>query len=355
MVSPPIAFWNVERLFDADSHIAAALGGADSTPPDAVVTTNKLQVLGAVIADFAATHGTPALLGVAEIESVALVRRLLAATGLALKSIEGAVADEVGVSLDGLDITLLYDPAVFNAPTRIRSHVLDRTFDTRDVLEVELPLRSSGRPVLVLVNHWPSRMIAESLDRRVNAAHYVRQLVSERVRFQPRELWDSTTRRLVIPGAAALVARANRPVVVMGDFNDEPFDRPLEILSTTTDAADVLDDLKVKGRSNRQRYTTYVASTPMLYNPYWSLCTGATGTFYRSPRWRVYDQVMLSRGALDLFGRRTAYTHAPATVTVGGTAVPVVSRFGRPLSFDADRMSGASDHFLTALLDTSGN
>jgi Endonuclease/Exonuclease/phosphatase family len=354
MVFPPIAFWNVERLFEADSHIAAALGGADAQPPDAAVTTLKLRVLGAVIADFAAAHGTPALLGIAEIESTTLVRRLLTASQLGLRSIEGAVPDEMGVVLEGLDITLYYDPAVFDPPTRIRSHVLDRTFDTRDVLEVELPLRSTGTTVLVLVNHWPSRLVSESADRRVNTAYYVRQLVSERVRFQPRELWNAVTRRLVIPPRADLVARAARPVVLMGDFNDEPFDRTMEILATTAAEDEVANDLHVRGRSNRDRYTTYVASTPKLFNPYWSMCTGAAGTYYRSPRWRIYDQVMLSRGALDTFGPKDAYLHAPATVTLDARQVPMLTRFGRPLSFDAQRMTGASDHLFTALLDRPG-
>ena len=60
---------------------------------------------------------------------------------------------------------------------------------------------------------------------------------------------------------------------------------------------------------------------------------------------------MLSRGALETFGPKVAYQHTPASVTLDATRVPLLTRFGRPLSFDASRMTGASDHLLTALLD----
>jgi len=84
------------------------------------------------------------------------------------------------------------------------------------------------------------------------------------------------------------------------------------------------------------------------------MCTGAAGTFYRSPRWQVYDQIMLSRGGADVFGDRTAYTHSPLQVMAGGSPVPVTSRAGRPISFDAARRRGASDHLLAALVDAGG-
>ena len=145
MITQPIVFWNLERLFAAGSHIEAALGDGSppATTPDEL--SARLRVLGGVLDAIGDAHGLPALVGLAEIETAGLTTRLIRSSGLALESVEGDTADEAGVPLEGLDVTLLYDPAVFKPAVRIRSHVLDRTFDTRDVLEVDLPLRAGRR------------------------------------------------------------------------------------------------------------------------------------------------------------------------------------------------------------------
>jgi hypothetical protein len=289
--------------------------------------------------------GRPALLGLTEVETPQLVRSVADASGLGLKSVEGVVDDGLGFALEALNISLLYDPDRFEAPTRLRSHVIDRTFDTRDILEVWLPDKRTGREVCVLVNHWPSRLSLESADRRVGAAYYVRQLVADVVRFSARELWDPQARRLRVPSRKELEARAAAPVVLMGDFNDEPFDRSLDVLNSTPRRDEVDDDLNVSGRSVAARYTSYAASVPRLLNPTWELCTGDIGTYYRSPRWRVYDQILLSRGALAQWGNLRAATFQPRQVTVGGSTVSLETPSGRPRGFDSRTGRGASDHF----------
>jgi hypothetical protein len=342
----PVVFWNVERLFAAGgSAIHAALSGGAPPRLGAAEVDAKVAVLGAVLAALAEQQGKPALLGLAEVETAALVEQVAAASGLGLASVEGVVADELGFELDALDIGLLYDPDRFGPPTRLHSHIIDRTFDTRDILEVHLPELATGRSVCVLVNHWPSRLSLESADRRAGAAYYVSQIVADVVRFRASELWDPAARRLRVPPKRELERRAREPVVLMGDFNDEPFDTSFDVLRATPERDEVAGDLDVSGRGVVERYTSYAASLPRLFNPTWEVCTGQLGTFYRSPRWRVYDQVLLSSGALEPWGGLRAAPFRPATVTRGGATVSLQTPSGKPRGFDAQSGKGASDHF----------
>ncbi len=352
MIDQPIVFWNVERLFTMGSHIEAALEGGEPATRTAEDLSLRLGILGGVLKAIQASHGLPALVGLAEIGTAGLIRRLIRASGLSLESIEGQAEDEVGVPLEGLDVGLLYDPTVFKPPVRIRSHVLDRTFDTRDVLEVDLPLRENDVLVKVLVCHWPSRLSLESAERRVSAGYYCRQITLDWLRYSAREMWDPERRRLVLPTRAELTTRGLRPLVILGDFNDEPFDRSLEVLEATPDLPEVMVDVRGSGRSLRDRYAAYSAWTPRLWNAFWGLGGGQAGTYYRSPRWRVYDQVLVSRGAAGLCGPRVATTPLPTSIVVDGRRVQMTSQDGHPLSFDGSKPRGASDHLPVALVKT---
>jgi len=333
----------VQRLFAAGSsplHAALSDGSAPQLSADTVEA--KVATLGAVLATLGSR---PALVGLAEVETAKLAAQVAAASGLGIECIEGAVDDELGFDLEALNISLLYDPDRFDPPVRLRSHIIDRTFDNRDVLEVHLPDRTTGRELCVLVNHWPSRLSLESADRRVAAGYYVRQLVADVVRFSARDLWDKDAKRLRVPPRKELKERASSPVVLMGDFNDEPFDRSLDVLNSTPERSEIEEDLKVSGRSVTARYTSYAASVPRLYNPTWELCTGGLGTYYRSPRWRVYDQILLSRGALGDWGNGRAVPLRPGQVMVDGSTISVELPSGRPRPFDENSRQGASDHF----------
>ena len=350
MIDQPIMFWNLERLFTTNSHIEAALEGGEAPTRTSEDLSLRLEILGAVLNAVRVSHGVPALVGLAEVETAGLIRRLIRASGLGLESVEGQAEDEAGIPLEGLDVGLLYDPTVFSPPARIRSHVLDRTFDTRDVFEVDLPLRGSDVIVKVIVCHWPSRLSLESAERRVSAGYYCRQITLDWLRYPARETWDPERRRLVLPTTAELNARGQRPLVIMGDFNDEPFDRSVEVLEATPDLPEVMVEVRRGGRSLRDRYAAYNAWTPRLWNAFWGLVGGPAGTYYRSPRWRVYDQVLVSRGAAELFGPRKALTVSPATVVVDGRQARLTSLDGYPLSFDSSKPRGASDHLPVALV-----
>lgn len=355
MARRTVVCWNLARLFGSGgSPIEQALAlGEEATTATAPQVQRKIQVIAAVIDQIAAAEGPPVLVGFIEIESAAIAAQIAReVTSVRLVDIDSAADDETGLALDGLNISLLMDPEVFDGTARLRSHVIDRTFDTRDVLEVDLGFSDDHEPVSVLVNHWPSRMIGEARAQRIAAAHYVARLVERKVRFSLREMWHPEMGKMKVPNKGQRLRRARTPVVVMGDFNDEIFDESISILRATPDLEAVTDDLQVRGRSDRDRFRSYVESEARLLNPYWSLAAGG-GSYYRSPRWRTYDQILLSRGMVeDRRDSRMRYVAGSARVHTAETvdlpdegAYQVTNLGGKPIKYEPEKDRGCSDHF----------
>lgn len=361
-----VVFWNCSRLFGSGgSPIEHALTLDD---PDARATpaqvTRKIEVMAAVLDSIAAAHGPPVLVGLAEIESSELASAIASSVRSAhLQDVDSLAEDETRLALDGLNISLLVDTSVFPGPVRVRSHLIDRAFGTRDILEVDITVHPDRPPLSVLVNHWPSRLSSDGLAGREAAAHYAAGLVDEKVRFTLREMWDKDRAQLDIPTQDEALARARAPVLVMGDFNDEVFDSSLAILDSTPDPGPVVDDLSLRGRSDRDRFVSYRGSTPRLLNPFWRYAAGG-GSYYRSPRWRTYDQILLSRGLLEprhawpmAYVTDSARVFDSQTVELpDGSVHDVTNRGGKPIPYDLSGDRGCSDHFpVLAEFDLSGD
>jgi hypothetical protein len=142
---------------------------------------------------------------------------------------------------------------------------------------VELRLIPEDSIFNVLISHWPSvRTYNKGSGERDDYGYELRRLVDE-----------------------ILKSDQHASVVLMGDYNDEPFDRPLAS----------------KLRASRDRAKVVSART-LLYNPFWHRIgsdrdytrapnnIGFCGTHYFSAdpfdRWRTFDQIILTKGLLDL-------------------------------------------------------
>ncbi len=347
-----IIFWNVQRLFGSSgSPIEYALSeNEEAATKNHEAVQGKIDTIAATINLIAEHAGPPLFVGFAEIESNDLCRAI--ATRVAsnrLESIDHLGKDRTGVALDGLNIGALVDCDLVKSVPALTSHVIDRTFITRDVLECHLDLGRLGM-LAVLVNHWPSRLSSEGASRRVSSAHYVNRLVSAQTRYGLQEMWDADRKILDLPNAYEMKQRAHSPVIVMGDFNDEPFNPSIELLGSTYDSDAVRDDLNVKGRTKKERFRSYAASQPRLLNPWWQF-VGRAGSYYRSPRWRLYDQILLGSGLLQntspirAVSDSQAILNAEVVVRSDGSVWPLVNRGGKPIPFDLEQARGCSDHF----------
>jgi len=143
-------------------------------------------------------------------------------------------------------------------------------------LDLTFAVEGLDEPLCVMVAHWPSRRERGGVEWRNTMA----QNLGEAIRDLARE--------------------AERPphVVVLGDFNDEPFDPSM---------AEYLEASRDRTLVRRQRF--------LLYNPFWRLlgerqplereCEGRIGAgtyYYRSGganRWYTFDQILFSCCFLD--------------------------------------------------------
>jgi len=208
-VDPPIALslatFNVENLFDSEDD-----PGHEDDLPSAGQVADKLEQLGRAIRDLDAD-----LLALQEVENKAVLERLnteqLGGMGYAhLRLVEGN-------DYRGLDVALL---SRFPIKTAI-SHASDRFTGvdgdgtnygfSRDCLEVNLE-PASGRTLVLLINHLRAKSNTSTLEannRRYAQANRVREILGEHLARDPQ---------------------AN--VAVLGDMNDTPDSRTLELLTS---------------------------------------------------------------------------------------------------------------------------
>ncbi len=309
-----VAFWNVENLFDVEDwpgrpawlqkRLAKELKGW--TRP---VLDRKLAKLAEIIGLMNDRRG-PDILGVCEVESRHVLDRLVDA----LKPLGRAYAIAHADTGDqrGIDVAFLYDGDRFQAGETF-SHVILKRTATRDLFQVNFRTTPGGRDLIVIGNHWPSRSGG--------------QLESEPYRMLAGETLAYWHERILEEKGGDVA------IVVMGDFNDEPFDS-----SITQYALAVRDRAKVLNARER----------PLLLNLMWPLLGAGRATLHFDNWANLLDQFMISRGLVtgkSGFGVRDGSVRIealPQMTRKGDYPGPI--RFGRPSS-SGFTGEGYSDHF----------
>lgn len=317
MPSYYIAFWNLENLFDVDGSpvrpawlqraLARELAGWN-----AEVLVTKIDQLADIIRQMNGGAG-PDVLGVCEIENERVLDQLIAALDLPARDYHVAHADTGDQR--GIDVAFLFDGALFDQREQFSQVILKRNA-TRDLFQVTLGIKASGRELIVIGNHWPARSagVYESEPYRILAA--------ETLAYWHERIVD--------------IKGDDIPVLAMGDFNDEPFNRSLtEYALSSVQAEKVLN-----------------ARSPRFFNLMWPLHGQRRGTHYFDNFANLLDQFLASRPLI----RATAPLRVdPESVRieafpemVGRGDYPVPRRFGRPSSgFDP---TGFSDHYPIAVM-----
>lgn len=175
---------------------------------------------------------------------------------------------------------------------------------------------TGGRELIAIGNHWPSRTGGE--------------LESEPYRITAGETlgyWMERIEELKGNDAA---------VVVMGDFNDEPFNRSIT-------------DYALAGNSNTK---VRKAQSPRLFNLMWPFLGQGLGTHYFDNFPNVLDQFWVSKGIVNgrsgfrVVGESVRIEMFDRLASSGDYPAPV--RFGRP-SEKLNR-DGFSDHYPVAMM-----
>jgi hypothetical protein len=272
----------------------------------------KIGQLASTIAAMNGGQG-PDLLGVCEIENAWVLERLTDKVAERLPSRRYSVAHADTRDQRGIDVAFVYDSRLFTAPVKERfQHVVMRRTATREIFQVNFKTHR-GRTWAVFGNHWPSRS-----GGQFESAGY-RAIAGETLSYFHE-------RALEIHGE-------NTPVMVMGDFNDEPFDESLTRYALRT----------------RQRNTVIrTVSVPRLWNLMWSVAGREEGSFYFDGL-NVLDQVLINK---HMALQNAPIRALPETIAVesalpgiadtkSGSPKPIpFGGMGKPVNQD-----GYSDHF----------
>jgi hypothetical protein len=344
------AFWNLGNLFDTKaSDLATDLDFTPANQWTEAAFDAKVKNLAAVLNALHDGQGAD-LIGLCEIENLACIRALIRAMGRDDLQIAHIESEDIR----GIDVTLLYSEKIFRKPVKadLRGHVVHLRYPTRDIFEVRLRLKApSTAELIVLVNHWPSRRQSqyESEPLRITAAEHAGRLVDAYLKFSKKE-WQQAKPPLTL---AQLRQRWNRNVLLMGDFNDEPFNRSiLDYLQASKDLDHLEDELRGAAGGQPPRLDDYLGRSAWLFNAMWPLMSQPeTGSYFWSSATNtksMLDQFILSRGLLHglqglRFIRESVGIHS---------AAPAADARGRPVNFDREKLTGCSDHLpITAVLE----
>lgn len=257
----PIAFYNVENLFDTKRDFN--IQDEDFTPSGRNSWTEdkyekKLKNLAYVInllGKEKAPHGA-VIVGVAEIENKKVLEDLVNTGSLAERKYQ--IVHKDSPDARGIDVGLIYNPTFFKVIShKIYPFTLPGTNDTktRDILVVNGLL--DGEPLNVLVNHWPSR-------RGDNSA-YLRDRAAEICKHISDSIYN---------------ANPNAGIVIMGDMNDDPKDKSTRVV--------------LNARKNQQD-----VRRGGLYNTMWNIHESGIGTLCYKDRWNLFDQIIISQNLLS--------------------------------------------------------
>ena len=361
-----VAFWNLQNLFDTTaSEIAADL---EFTPADGWtedVLDAKLAALADVVATMFDGRG-PDLLGICEIETLALVERFTQVLNARLGRTDLTFAHDESDDLRGIDCSLIFSSDVFELQRPPTGHLVNLRFRTRDIFEVPLRVKATGAELTVFLNHWPSRRAgsAGSAPYRIAvAAHQAR--LADNVLKLSREAVLAAAQLVDI--APELDRRWNGNVLIMGDLNDDPFDTSvLSELGASNSRDKIEEELpEPKGEQGfvdsngdivRSDVEVYLRRTPVFYNLSWGPLgiPGEGSIFFSRDTVRtkqMFDQIIVSRGLLlGRQGLRMDETdfavHTPKIMWTNQSLAASAERHKvRPRAFDRNTLRGSSDHF----------
>lgn len=312
-----VTWWNLENLFDSENaprtdKLRRALKKELEGWSDEILE-KKIKQLVKMLRTINGSNG-PDILGVCEVENENVLKKFRDSLQQTLdrgyKIIHADTQDERGI-----DVAFLYDKDKFAVdPQKVFFHVIVKRYATRDIVQASFRAKISNTEFVLVGNHWPSRSGG--------------QLESEPYRMMAGETLAYFNQRIQD------VHSQDIPILVMGDFNDEPFNRSITEYAKSTVSADrVLN----------------AHSVPWLYNLMWEAIGSRAGTFYYSDAYNVLDQLMVSRGML--------IDNAKLKVQEGSIRIevfPEMSKNGIPRKFgrpaEALDQEGYSDHFPISLV-----
>ena len=262
MKSYNICFWNLENLFDVDrsprrtEKLQRAIGKAVKGWTQTLLNT-KIKQLASIITQMNNGQG-PDILGVCEVENAFVLQSLI--EKLEPLGRNYALVHHHTQDRRGIDVAFIYDADLFT-PDAVFDHVVMRRTATRDIVQVNFRTQFN-RLLVVIGNHWPSRS-----GGRYESEGY-RAIAGETMAYFHQRIFEEHGK--------------DTPVIAMGDFNDEPFDRSLLQYANT----------------RRTKVKTVSSRSATFLNLMWELMGEGTGSFYFNNAPNMLDQFLVNENML---------------------------------------------------------
>ena len=253
-----IVWYNLENLFEPSKHPELKEEWTQEH------YKNKVKNLASVISELFNPLG-PDLLGICEVQSEKVIKDILNELPYSNKY---DIVHHDSPDMRKIDVGFIYRKSILSNPEPVAYNIRKR-YPTRDIFVVTFKV-INGSTLHVIGNHWPSRSSGqyESEPFRIMVAENCAWVVD---RFYQAD------------------AEAN--IIVMGDFNDEPFNRSIQEYL-----------FAIRNRDRVQARKNSAKSRPYLFNLTWSLMDKTTpGTYYYGANpsgWNMLDQIMVSKGIL---------------------------------------------------------
>jgi predicted extracellular nuclease len=320
-----LAWWNLENLFDVENdpnripwlqkELKNYLKGWSQQ-----VLDKKISNLASIIRQLN-NHNGPDLMGFSEIENRHVIE-LLVEKLKPLGKHYGIVHKEMN-DQRGIDIAFIYNKAHFilGKDPVFSLEVMKRTA-TRDLLQVSFKTKEKGNDLVIIGNHWPARSGG--------------QYESEPFRIMVAETLSYWLQRV------EELKGETMPVLLMGDFNDEPFNRSLSEY-----AMSVNNPVKISNAAKPPAGSPTTVRLPYLYNLMWKFPGESRGTFVFGGIGNVFDQFLVNRpialpGGKFKVGGVDIADQFPE-IKKGEYNAPV--KFGAPSKAAEYNPNGFSDHF----------
>ncbi|HKO64324.1 MAG TPA: hypothetical protein VJU13_03925, partial [Candidatus Nitrosocosmicus sp.] len=222
-------WWNVENLFDIvnsprrteklERTLKNELKGWTQDILDL-----KINQLSKIISKVNESQG-PDLLGLCEIENRHVLELLVKIIRQQLPSRNYKIVHADTEDKRGIDVAFIYDNNKFEVEKDTKtgkdlvfSHFVMKREATRDILQVNFKTKSSGKRLVLIGNHWPSRSGG--------------QYESEPYRIVAGETLGYFHQRILDVNEKD--DDRNTAILAMGDFNDEPFNRSITDYALST-------------------------------------------------------------------------------------------------------------------------
>ncbi len=260
-----VGFYNLENLFDTINDPDNP-GDDEFTPKGEKLWNSdrymhKIHNMAYVISKIAVDKKLGlkglAVLGVSEVENRKVLEDLVRDSSL--KSRNYKIVHYDSPDHRGIDVALLYNPAVFKVESSKQTPLIikgEPDFHTRSQLVVRGKLM--GEDFAFIVNHWPSRRGGEkrSLPYRIAAAELAYHLIDSLKQLNP-----------------------NIKVILMGDLNDDPISKSVKKY------------LHSKGKKEQ-------TGNNDLFNPFEKYYREGIGTLAYRDNWNLFDNMFVTKSLL---------------------------------------------------------